>query len=136
MHHHRGGNTQPNNQFNINKLVSIKLGTLLSSQTTTTPSQHTRTIKQSVAISAEATFSILPPNIQQCKPGQTRSTSLNTRQNNRQKYRLKYQGVRRSRIKRGNSKNNTHLYPPTPTPHPVTPTTTPRRPETPRKRPG
>ncbi|AIY03963.1 hypothetical protein ART_4364 [Arthrobacter sp. PAMC 25486] len=35
MHHHRGGNTQPNNQFNINKLVSIKLGTLLSSQTTT-----------------------------------------------------------------------------------------------------
>ena len=41
MHRHRGGNTQPNNQFNYNKLVSIKLGTLLSSQTTTTPGQHT-----------------------------------------------------------------------------------------------
>ena len=40
MHHHRGGNTQPNNQFN-KQLVSIKLGTLLSSQTTTTPNQHT-----------------------------------------------------------------------------------------------
>ncbi|AIX99599.1 hypothetical protein ART_0001 [Arthrobacter sp. PAMC 25486] len=119
MHHHRGGNTQPNNQFNINKLVSIKLGTLLSS-----------------GDQRRGNFSILPPNIQQCKPGQTRSTSLNTRQNNRQKYRLKYQGVRRSRIKRGNSKNNTHLYPPTPTPHPVTPTTTPWRPETPRKLPG
>ncbi|WP_207797267.1 hypothetical protein, partial [Arthrobacter glacialis] len=42
-------------QFNINKLVSIKLGTLLSSQTTTTPSQHTQTNKQSAMISAEAT---------------------------------------------------------------------------------
>ncbi|MET4002451.1 hypothetical protein ABIB48_001167, partial [Arthrobacter sp. UYCu511] len=31
-------------------------GTLLSSQTTTTPNQHIRTIKQSVTISAGATF--------------------------------------------------------------------------------
>ncbi|MGN5733021.1 hypothetical protein, partial [Arthrobacter psychrochitiniphilus] len=42
------------------KLVSIKLGTLLSSQTTTTPNQHIRTIKQSVTISAGATFQPYP----------------------------------------------------------------------------
>jgi hypothetical protein len=54
MHHHRGGNTQPNNQSN-KQLVSIKLGTLLSSQTTTTPNQHTRINKQSMAISTGAT---------------------------------------------------------------------------------
>ncbi|MHA7303629.1 hypothetical protein ACX80E_00005, partial [Arthrobacter sp. TMN-49] len=56
--------TKPNNQFNINKLVSIKLGTLLSSQTTTTPSQHTQTNKQSAMISAEATFQSYPHEFQ------------------------------------------------------------------------
>ncbi|AIY02397.1 hypothetical protein ART_2798 [Arthrobacter sp. PAMC 25486] len=110
MHHHRGGNTQPNNQFNINKLVSIKTWHTIefsnNNHTQPTHPNH-QTIRGD---QCRGNFSILPPNIQQCKPGQTRSTSLNTRQNNRQKYRLKYQGVRRSRIKRGNSKNNTHLF--------------------------
>ncbi|MEV8183039.1 hypothetical protein, partial [Specibacter sp. NPDC078692] len=64
---HRGGNTQPNNQFNINKLVSIKLGTLLSSQTTTTPSQHTTNQQTIHDDQCRGNFSSLPELFQQRK---------------------------------------------------------------------
>ncbi|WP_269940138.1 hypothetical protein, partial [Arthrobacter sp. HY1533] len=45
-----------------------------SSQTTTTPSQHTRTNKQSVTISAGATFQAYPQYLSNANPLSSRPT--------------------------------------------------------------